>query len=60
MGGTLWLGGVTPATRYALRALEPQTGRWTDQPPMAADARGHLRVSVPAFWQDVLLCLEPA
>ncbi len=49
------LSGAPAETRYHVRALDPQSGRWSDYSPVAADFRGHLRVAVPAFREDLLI-----
>jgi hypothetical protein len=59
LGGALALGGLPAGAFYRLRGLDPRAGTWTALPDVAADARGDLRVEVPAFAEDVLLHLVP-
>ncbi|MGH2354626.1 MAG: hypothetical protein ACRDJN_23705 [Chloroflexota bacterium] len=58
LAGALHLGGVPEAARYAVRALNPQSGRWTDLPDTSTGADGRLAVEVPAFREDLLLHLN--
>jgi hypothetical protein len=59
LGGALSVGGASPESRYDVRALDPQSGQWTDLPSVVADSRGALVATVPGFWQDVLIDLLP-
>jgi hypothetical protein len=56
--GTLSLGAPGDGARYSVRALDPQTGAWSERPEVLADSSGDLRLEVPAFRQDLLLRLS--
>jgi hypothetical protein len=58
LDGRIDLGGCRAGARYAVRALVPATGEWTDLPPVTADADGGLTVEAPAFREDALLHLD--
>jgi hypothetical protein len=59
-GGPLSLGGLAPGAQFEVRALDPQTGRWSDLRTVSASADGGLRLEAPPFAEDVLLQLAPA
>jgi hypothetical protein len=46
------------SARFSLRALDPQTGAWTELPDVHTDSSGDLRMAVPAFREDLLLRLR--
>ena len=54
LGGTLRIS-AAPEARFAARALDPQSGRWTDVAPVVADGRGGLAVAIAPFREDVLI-----
>ena len=55
LAGRLALGGGRRGARYALRALDPKTGAWSDLQPLEADRWGGLRLDVPPFREDLLV-----
>jgi hypothetical protein len=58
VSGTVTLGGPGGAARYVGRALDPQTGAWSELPDILVDSSGDLCLEVLPFREDLLLRLS--
>ena len=58
VSGTVNLGATGDTARYSGRALDPQTGAWSELPDVLVASSSDLCVEVPAFREDLLLRLR--